>query len=214
MVDRVGTAAKKPIESDLTVPLTQASLDQPTQTVVMHRTEPTAQQNLALQLAEKLGSLVENNERVFDHKQGTYGGYFRGEPVVLLLHSPMILRICLFPGAHSQSFLSTFYLQTKRMATEKMKAICAVVATASSSLRQLTEVLTSCRPYDQTIYLFVPKLTPVIKGLLRMYIVACCHTAILDSLANYVSEFPPHDRCKVQMQDELDTPSLQRAATL
>lgn len=57
----------------------QASLDQPTQTVVMHRTEPTAQQNLALQLAEKLGSLVENNERVFDHKQGTYGGYFRGE---------------------------------------------------------------------------------------------------------------------------------------
>uniref|UniRef100_H2QAU7 PCI domain-containing protein n=1 Tax=Pan troglodytes TaxID=9598 RepID=H2QAU7_PANTR len=32
-----------------------ASLDQPTQTVVMHRTEPTAQQNLALQLAEKLG---------------------------------------------------------------------------------------------------------------------------------------------------------------
>lgn len=57
----------------------QASLDQPTQTVVMHRTEPTAQQNLALQLAEKLGSLVENNERVFDHKQGTYGGYFRGQ---------------------------------------------------------------------------------------------------------------------------------------
>uniref|UniRef100_A0A8D0Y9K9 Eukaryotic translation initiation factor 3 subunit C n=1 Tax=Sus scrofa TaxID=9823 RepID=A0A8D0Y9K9_PIG len=51
----------------------------PTQTVVMHRTEPTAQQNLALQLAEKLGSLVENNERVFDHKQGTYGGYFRDQ---------------------------------------------------------------------------------------------------------------------------------------
>ena len=29
-------------------PSCQASLDQPTQTVVMHRTEPTAQQNLAL----------------------------------------------------------------------------------------------------------------------------------------------------------------------
>ncbi|NWZ60821.1 EIF3C factor, partial [Haliaeetus albicilla] len=57
-----------------------ASLDQPTQTVMMHRTEPTAQQNLALQLAEKLGNLVENNERVFDHKQGSYGGYFRGPP--------------------------------------------------------------------------------------------------------------------------------------
>lgn len=58
----------------------QASLDQPTQTVVMHRTEPTSLQNMALQLAEKLGSLVENNERVFDLKQGVYGGYFnRGE---------------------------------------------------------------------------------------------------------------------------------------
>ncbi|MEQ2175541.1 Eukaryotic translation initiation factor 3 subunit C [Goodea atripinnis] len=58
-----------------------ASLDQPTQTVVMHRTEPTSLQNMALQLAEKLGSLVENNERIFDLKQGVYGGYFnRGGP--------------------------------------------------------------------------------------------------------------------------------------
>ncbi|XDA89850.1 hypothetical protein R6Z07F_019434 [Ovis aries] len=30
------------------------------------------------QLAEKLGSLVEN-KRVFDHKQGTYGGYFQDQ---------------------------------------------------------------------------------------------------------------------------------------
>uniref|UniRef100_A0A2K5R3G1 Eukaryotic translation initiation factor 3 subunit C n=1 Tax=Cebus imitator TaxID=2715852 RepID=A0A2K5R3G1_CEBIM len=56
-----------------------ASPDQPTQTMVMHHTKPAAQQNLALQLAEKLGSLVENNERVFDHKQSTYGGYFQGQ---------------------------------------------------------------------------------------------------------------------------------------
>ncbi|XP_040212012.1 eukaryotic translation initiation factor 3 subunit C isoform X1 [Rana temporaria] len=53
-----------------------ASLDQPTQTVVMHGTEPSSLQNTALQLAEKLGNLVENNERIFDHKQGSYGGYF------------------------------------------------------------------------------------------------------------------------------------------
>uniref|UniRef100_A0A8C1H646 Eukaryotic translation initiation factor 3 subunit C n=1 Tax=Cyprinus carpio carpio TaxID=630221 RepID=A0A8C1H646_CYPCA len=57
-----------------------ASLDQPTQTVVMHRTEPTSLQNMALQLAEKLGGLVENNERVFDLKQGVYGGYFNRAP--------------------------------------------------------------------------------------------------------------------------------------
>ncbi|XP_074023372.1 eukaryotic translation initiation factor 3 subunit C-like [Numenius arquata] len=56
-----------------------ASLDQPTATVMMHRTEPTAQQNLALQLAEKLGTLMENNERVLDHKQGSFGGYFRDQ---------------------------------------------------------------------------------------------------------------------------------------
>lgn len=67
--------------------LFQASLDQPTQTVVMHRTEPTCLQNMALQLAEKLGGLVENNERVFDLKQGVYGGYFnRGEEQVIVLY--------------------------------------------------------------------------------------------------------------------------------
>uniref|UniRef100_A0A8C7JJJ4 Eukaryotic translation initiation factor 3 subunit C n=1 Tax=Oncorhynchus kisutch TaxID=8019 RepID=A0A8C7JJJ4_ONCKI len=59
-----------------------ASLDQPTQTVVMHRTEPTSLQNMALQLAEKLGGLVENNERIFDLKQGVYGGYFNRERTV------------------------------------------------------------------------------------------------------------------------------------
>uniref|UniRef100_A0A8C6QTN8 PCI domain-containing protein n=1 Tax=Nannospalax galili TaxID=1026970 RepID=A0A8C6QTN8_NANGA len=51
-----------------------ASLDQLTQIVVMHCTEPT--------LAEKLGSPVENNEWVFDHKQGTYDqkdGYHKNE---------------------------------------------------------------------------------------------------------------------------------------
>uniref|UniRef100_A0A8C4DXQ8 Eukaryotic translation initiation factor 3 subunit C n=1 Tax=Dicentrarchus labrax TaxID=13489 RepID=A0A8C4DXQ8_DICLA len=64
-----------------------ASLDQPTQTVVMHRTEPTSLQNMALQLAEKLGSLVENNERVFDLKQGVYGGYFnRGKQYFTVCH--------------------------------------------------------------------------------------------------------------------------------
>lgn len=58
----------------------------------MHRTEPTSLQNMALQLAEKLGSLVENNERVFDLKQGVYGGYFnRG----VLFSSRLIFECCL-----------------------------------------------------------------------------------------------------------------------
>ncbi|CAG5123359.1 unnamed protein product, partial [Candidula unifasciata] len=49
-----------------------ASLDEPTQIVVMHRTEPTRLQSLALQLAEKVGSLVDNNERIIEIKQGNF----------------------------------------------------------------------------------------------------------------------------------------------
>lgn len=49
-----------------------ASLDEPTQIVAMHRTEPTRLQSLALQLAEKVGSLVDNNERIIEIKQGNF----------------------------------------------------------------------------------------------------------------------------------------------
>ena len=51
----------------------QASLDEPTQTVIMHRTEPSRLQSLALQLSEKVGTLVENNERILEIKQGNFG---------------------------------------------------------------------------------------------------------------------------------------------
>lgn len=51
---------------------TQASLDEPTQAVVMHRTEPTRHQSLALQLAEKVATLVDNNDRIMEMKQGGY----------------------------------------------------------------------------------------------------------------------------------------------
>merc|ERR1719192_914052 len=43
-----------------------ASLDQPSQCIVMHRTEPSRVQALALQLADKVSQLVENNERLLD----------------------------------------------------------------------------------------------------------------------------------------------------
>lgn len=48
----------------------KASLDDPTQTVVMHRSEPSRLQSLALQLADKVNNLVESNERIFEMKQG------------------------------------------------------------------------------------------------------------------------------------------------
>lgn len=47
-----------------------ASLDEPTQTVVMHRTEPSRIQGLSLQLADKINTLVEQNERLWELKQG------------------------------------------------------------------------------------------------------------------------------------------------
>lgn len=46
----------------------QASLDEPTSCLVMHRTEPSSLQSLSLQLADKLYNLVENNERILDQK--------------------------------------------------------------------------------------------------------------------------------------------------
>lgn len=45
-----------------------ASLDEPTRTVVMHRTEPTYLQSLSLQLSDKLSQTVEQNERLLDMK--------------------------------------------------------------------------------------------------------------------------------------------------
>ncbi|XP_063219969.1 eukaryotic translation initiation factor 3 subunit C [Bacillus rossius redtenbacheri] len=49
-----------------------ASLDDPTQTVVMHRSEPTRLQALALQLADKVNNFVDSNERIFEMKQGNF----------------------------------------------------------------------------------------------------------------------------------------------
>jgi len=55
-----------------------ASLDEPSQTVVMHRTEPSRLQSMALQLADKLSNFVENNERLLEMKQGRDVYYGRG----------------------------------------------------------------------------------------------------------------------------------------
>lgn len=62
-----------------------ASLDDPTQTVVMHRSEPSRMQSLALQLTDKVNNFVDSNERIFEMKQGNFfarganQGAFRGD---------------------------------------------------------------------------------------------------------------------------------------
>jgi len=49
-----------------------ASLDEPTQSVVMHRTEPSRLQSMSLQLADKLSNLVDNNEKILKIRQGPF----------------------------------------------------------------------------------------------------------------------------------------------
>ena len=47
-----------------------ASMDEPSECMVMHRTEPSRLQSLSLQLADKLAQLVENNERLLELRPG------------------------------------------------------------------------------------------------------------------------------------------------
>jgi len=52
-----------------------ASLDEPTQTVVMHRTEPTKLQTLSMQLSEKINNLMDQTERTIQVKGGEMGNF-------------------------------------------------------------------------------------------------------------------------------------------
>ena len=45
-----------------------ASMDQPTQCIVMHKSEPSRLQSIALQLSDKVSQLVENNERLLKQR--------------------------------------------------------------------------------------------------------------------------------------------------
>lgn len=49
-----------------------ASLDDPTETVVMHRSEPSRLQALAMQFTDKVTNLVDVNEKIFDMKLGNF----------------------------------------------------------------------------------------------------------------------------------------------
>ncbi|XP_065831444.1 eukaryotic translation initiation factor 3 subunit C-like [Oscarella lobularis] len=49
----------------------QASWDEPTSSVVLHHAEPTRLQSIALHLADKVGSLIEQNERVMEMRYGS-----------------------------------------------------------------------------------------------------------------------------------------------
>jgi len=50
-----------------------ASWDQPTESIIMHKVEPTRLQYLAVQFSEKVAVVVESNERLLDTRTGGYG---------------------------------------------------------------------------------------------------------------------------------------------
>ena len=54
-----------------------ASLDEPSECMVMHRTEPSRLQSLSLQLADKVSQLVENNERLLELRPGGKHHFFK-----------------------------------------------------------------------------------------------------------------------------------------
>ncbi|MDP7202489.1 MAG: hypothetical protein QGI50_16355, partial [Dehalococcoidia bacterium] len=51
-----------------------ASWDQPTDSVMMHKTEPSPIQQIALRFAARATAFVESNERLLDSRTGGYGG--------------------------------------------------------------------------------------------------------------------------------------------
>eukprot|EP00126_Sphaerothecum_destruens_P015153 Sdes_comp9074_c0_seq1m524 len=55
-----------------------ASWDQPTKTVILHRTDATRLQHLTMQFSEKANNLVEQNERLFELRNSTTG-YLRDQ---------------------------------------------------------------------------------------------------------------------------------------
>jgi translation initiation factor 3 subunit C len=70
MVNVHSIVAKMIINEEL-----MASLDEPTHSLTMHRTEPSRIQSLSLQLAEKINLLLDHNEKLYELKQiGQQGG--------------------------------------------------------------------------------------------------------------------------------------------
>lgn len=49
-----------------------ASLDDPTETVVLHRSEPSRLQTLSMQLADKVTCLTDANVKIYEMKQGNF----------------------------------------------------------------------------------------------------------------------------------------------
>lgn len=97
-----------------------ASLDDPTDTVVMHRSEPSRLQALSMQLADKVTNLVDANERIFEVKQGN-NFYQRGNQLKNFVSIFFL-------------YIQTFSIKTKTIQIEKkLKKIFLIYRTSKNN---------------------------------------------------------------------------------
>jgi len=95
----------------------------------MHRTEPTRLQSLALQLSEKVSSLMDNNEKMAEMKQG--GLYQRQGSfgiILLFLHlsistASLIIQLVGANQFSSQSISSDMHTHTHTVTQSSIKTI-------------------------------------------------------------------------------------------
>lgn len=75
----------------------QASLEEPSQTVIMHHTDPSRTQALSLQLVEKIFQLYEQNEKLVNLRYGEPGFYSRPNQRMFYELFPLFIDIHFLP---------------------------------------------------------------------------------------------------------------------
>ena len=87
----------------------KASWDEPTNSLVLHQTEPTRLQNLALQLSQRLNNLTENNERLCESKQGSnFSAFYSSKSTG---HKQRLTNWLAHNGIFWSRFLPDFFLE-------------------------------------------------------------------------------------------------------
>ncbi|CAL1544574.1 unnamed protein product [Lymnaea stagnalis] len=125
-----------------------ASLDEPTQIVVMHRTEPTRLQSLALQLSEKVGSLVDNNERIMEIKQGNF--FFNKSSKFI---REIISRI---KTSSSSSGVGVVDVSISRETIPNNRGLTSLIGSHRCQVRKSVQIV--LKAFDHTVSLLLPTL--------------------------------------------------------
>ncbi|KAG0430661.1 hypothetical protein HPB47_022496 [Ixodes persulcatus] len=122
-------------------PPEQASLDEPNLMVVLHKTEPSRIQALALQLCDKVTNLVEYNERLWELKQGSFFGRNTGTSPfrVVRLRPPCLSRVAMVidEARAGTSCSGASYPNVDVALTRRAPGLCAHAAGARRKARSV-----------------------------------------------------------------------------